>query len=287
MKSMTGYGHAVLSNSDYLLEVEIKSYNGKYLEIVHNMHYFFTCLEAEIDEKIKNVCSRGHVELGVRLKEFSSPIEVVINKEAVKAYKQAFSQLEDEIGIKPAFSDYSRAEGLIDTVKTGNIDDYKTAFFTLLDEALDGLRLAKEREGEGTRSDLKRLINDFNSSLSKIKDDVSTLEAYLRKTLEEKIRIARDDFKIDDDRLYQEIALLLVKFSISEELNRLDIHIREYERLLSLEEPVGKRLDFLCQEMNRETNTIASKSQIARINMEVVRMKDTLENIREQVRNIE
>jgi TIGR00255 family protein len=289
MKSMTGYGYAVENDKAYRLEVEIKSYNSKFLEIVHNLYYAFSSLEAEIDERIKRVSVRGHVEVAVRLKEFETPVEVVINSEAVKAYKNAFAVLETEAGIKsePTVSDYIAQDGIIETVKSDRLELYRDKVFALLEEALIDLEKAKVREGRSTHEDLERLGSDFKASLAVVNSKAAELESYVRNTLTERIKALEAELKLDPARYVQEVALLLVKYSINEEQKRLKAHLAEYDRLLSLDEPVGKRLDFLCQEMNREINTIASKSQMVEINLQVVVMKDSLENIREQIRNIE
>ena len=288
MKSMTGYGYAIENDKTYRLEVELKSYNSKYLEIVHNLSYIFSSLENEIDNKIKAVCSRGHVEVKVVLKELEVPVEVSVNKEAVKAYQKAFSEMSSELaGLSPTFSDYIAQEGVLETVKSNRLELYKETLFRLLDSALNDFVTSRSRDGEGTYKDLVRLGNEFKAALDVIDSKAGELETYIKSTLTEKIKALEADLKLDENRFLQEVALLLVKYSINEEQKRLRTHLKEYDRLITLDEPVGKRLDFLCQEMNREINTTASKSQMVEINLQVVTMKDCLENIREQVRNIE
>ena len=157
----------------------------------------------------------------------------------------------------------------------------------MLDKALASLLSAKQRDGEGTFKDLTELGNKFKTSLAIVNAKSAELEVYIKQTLKERIQTLESELNLDQNRFVQEVGLLLVKYSINEEQKRLETHLKEYDRLLSQEEPVGKKLDFLCQEMNREINTIASKSQMVEINLQVVNMKDCLENIREQVRNIE
>ncbi len=288
MKSMTGYGYAILNDPTFRLEVELKSYNSKYLEIIHNLSYIFSSLENEIDNKIKEVCARGHIEVKVVLKELEVPVEVSVNKEAVAAYQRAFEEISTTLsGLAPTFSDYIAQEGVLETVKSDRLELYKEKLFTLLDSALADFVASRERDGEGTHKDLVSLGNEFSSALDVIDSKADELETYIKATLNEKIRALEADLRLDENRFLQEVALLLVKYSINEEQKRLRTHLKEYDRLLTLNEPVGKRLDFLCQEMNREINTIASKSQMVEINLQVVTMKDCLENIREQVRNIE
>ena len=149
------------------------------------------------------------------------------------------------------------------------------------------LSVSKERDGRGTKEDLKRLGEKFRSSLAVVLGKKEEMEEYFKSVLLEKYEELLGEKGKDDPRFLSEVAALLVKYSINEECSRLKVHLDEYDRLLESEEPVGKRLDFLCQEMNREINTTASKGQMVEVNREVVKMKDVLEDIREQARNIE
>ena len=148
-------------------------------------------------------------------------------------------------------------------------------------------RDAKAREGEATRRDLTAMIDSLEASLEVVKANVSTLETMIRQNLETRIREMLGDSSYDENRILTEVAVMLNRYTINEETVRLSTHIAEFRKLLASDDAVGKRMDFLSQEMNREINTIGSKSQMVEVNMQVVNMKDCLENIREQVRNIE
>ena len=146
---------------------------------------------------------------------------------------------------------------------------------------------AKAREGEVTRRDLSDLLESIAKSLEVVKANVGKLEEMIRNNLTDRIHEMLGDQKYDENRILTEVAVMLNRYTINEEVVRLGAHIAEFRKLLQSNEPVGKRMDFLSQEMNREINTIGSKSQIVEVNFEVVNMKDSLENIREQIRNIE
>ena len=223
MKSMTGYGHASHVEDEYQLEVEIKSYNNRYLDIYVNLNPVLSPFEAYVTSRVKDVASRGKVEVAVRLKVFESRSTVHV------------------------------------------------------DSAL----------GEETRRDLERLGRSFAQANDSIARLVGSYEDWFRNILLEKYRELDIGARFDETKLMQEVAALLVKYSINEEQNRLRTHVKQYFSLLESDEPVGKKLDFLCQEMNREVNTTASKSQNVEITLHTVQMKDDLENIREQIRNIE
>lgn len=287
LRSMTGYGYGAVKDDDYLLEVEIKSYNNRYLEIQHNISYTLSCFESYIDSEIKKVARRGHIELSVRLKVLEASVSVNVDRSTLSEYRRAFSKIEEETGLRPSFSDYMNADGVITLVKNDDSNLYKEALEKALSDALGMLSSAKEREGRGTYEDLLRLGKEFKSSVDMINGKSREIEQYFRLLFSNRYSELLSDKEIDEERLTQEVTLMMVKYSINEEIKRLYVHLDEYFKLLESTEAVGKRLDFLSQEMNRETNTIASKSSMAEISSMTVIMKDSIENIREQVRNIE
>ena len=287
MRSMTGYGYGIYKDENYVLEVEMKSYNSRYLEIQHNISYTLSQYENYIDSQIKNVAKRGHIDLSVRLKVLEASVSVNFDRAALKEYMDAFSVIEEETGKSPLFSDYLGSDGVLTLVKSDDAEVYKRGLDSALSDALVMLDKAKEREGKGTYEDLLRLGNDFKSSVDYINGKSAEIEEYFKNLFTERYNELVADKEIDESRLVEEVTLMMVKYSINEEIKRLYVHIREYFNLLESDDAVGKRLDFLAQEMNRETNTIASKSSMASISSMTIVMKDSIENIREQLRNIE
>lgn len=289
MLSMTGYGYSSDEGEDYFLELEIKGYNNRYLDIQHNFSAAFSAYEQRSDEKIREVCSRGRVEVIARLVRTKNDLEVSLDEDLLSKYLEAFKKAETLTGTSLTLtaSDLLRVDSLIATVAKTGSEKYEKAFFDCLEKALIQFKEAKRREGEETKRDLVRLGNELVSSNAKILSEATQLEEYCKNALLKKYKELLADEKIDNSLMVQEIGTLLVKYSINEEQNRIKTHLSEYFRLLELDEPVGKRLDFLCQELNREVNTTASKSQLVEINLETVKMKDSIENIREQIRNIE
>ena len=287
MRSMTGYGYGIYKDENYVLEVEMKSYNSRYLEIQHNISYTLSQYENYIDSQIKNVAKRGHIDLSVRLKVLEASVSVNVDRAALKEYMDAFSVIEEETGKSPLFSDYLGSDGVLTLVKSDDVEVYKRGLDSALSDALVMLDKAKEREGKGTYEDLLRLGNDFKSSVDYINGKSAEIEEYFKNLFTERYNELVADKEIDESRLVEEVTLMMVKYSINEEIKRLYVHIREYFNLLESDDAVGKRLDFLAQEMNRETNTIASKSSMASISSMTIVMKDSIENIREQLRNIE
>ncbi len=288
MLSMTGYGNGEYRNSDYVILVEIKSYNNRYLDISHSISPSLSSYEEYIDSEIKKVCKRGHIDVSVFLKTIKTQSHISLDEGLVEEYMKAFTRIgEITGGEKPSVIDYATMEGVLLPIDDVDSSVYSDGVSFALKSALEKVRKAKEREGEGTKADLERLGGLFSSSLGVILAKRNELEDYFKRILLEKYEELLGEKGKDDPRFLGEVAALLVKYSINEEGQRLKVHLRRYYELIESNESVGKELDFLCQEMNREINTIASKSQMAEINLSVVKMKDALEDIREQVRNIE
>ncbi|MGN0831396.1 MAG: YicC/YloC family endoribonuclease [Candidatus Ornithospirochaeta sp.] len=288
MKSMTGYGHSIYKSSDYILEVEIKSYNNRYLDISHTINPLLSSYETYVDDEIKKTVSRGHLDVSLKLKTLSMPSELVLDENLLTQYKNSIERISSLTGAAlPDAGFYTTLEGVISNTRTVDQDYYKEGVESATREALSMLDENKKREGEDTKKDLEKLGAKFKASLEIILSKKDEMEEYFKKILLEKYEELLGEKGKDDPRFLSEVAALLVKYSINEECSRLKVHLSEYDKLLESYESVGKKLDFLCQEMNREINTTASKSQMVEINLEVVKMKDALEDIREQARNIE
>jgi uncharacterized protein (TIGR00255 family) len=285
---MTGYGYAERLTDEVSLTVEVKSYNNRYLEINHMMPNSLSRFEAALDERIKAVARRGHVELNIRMRQLSSDINLHVDMGALEQYRAAFDQISTVTGTKEAtLADYAQADGVIVSVRDSDVSRYEQLLFELLDTALVDFSIAKEREGEATRKNLQHLGTLFQQELDVVVSYAQELEERLKQSLLNRFDELLGSRGYDEHRFLQEVALLLAKYSVNEEIERLKTHLAAFHELLDTQDSVGKRLDFLCQEMNREVNTIGSKSIIVEVNQHVVGMKDSLENIREQVRNIE
>ena len=289
MNSMTGYGYRSVSRDDYQIEIEIKGYNNRYLEIASYINSSLSSYEGYITSQVKKVARRGKIELSVKLKVFESEAHVHLDEALFRQYLAAFRRAEEisSLHLNVDASALLEIEDLFSTSCQKNAEVYKDALDEALEGALHDFSLSRSREGEETKKDLYRLGRSFEEANDRIGRSVLEYEDYFRKLLIEKYEELDLSSRYDETKLLQEIGALLVKYSINEEQNRLKTHIKEYFKLLESCEPVGKKLDFLCQEMNREVNTTASKSQNVSITLETVQMKDDLENIREQIRNIE
>ncbi len=288
MKSMTGYGISEFQNEVIRVVTEIKSYNNKYLDLSLNLPPFLGPLDQQLRKLLKNRVRRGRVELTFRIKELEEDLEVVVDKGAVKAYTTALASIAKAAGINesPHISHFLKLEGVMNTIKNRDIDQYKKILFAELETVLTEYDNGRKVEGEETLKDILSNMQILQSSL----DIIKLHEGKLEDVLQNNIRIRFKEMiheELDENRLLSETALLLMKYGIAEEISRLEGHFKQFHRITAEDGPVGKKLDFLCQEINREINTIGSKNVLIEISRAVVDAKDSLEKIREQLRNVE
>ncbi len=292
MKSMTAYGYGEFQNESYLMTMELKSYNNRYLEISYSAPNYLSAFENEISDIIKAHAQRGHIDLSIRVKNIRSSVDVSVDSEVARAYIRAVKEvyeLSRQEGLEPSLnlSDILSQDGVLSSVRTDGLEAYREGLDHCTSLVMQQFDAAKAREGEVTCRDLSSKLESIASSLEVVKANVDKLEQMIRENLTARINEMLGDQKYDENRVLTEVAVMLNRYTINEECVRLGAHIAEFRKLLKSTEPVGKRMDFLSQEMNREINTIGSKSQIVEVNFQVVNMKDALENIREQIRNIE
>lgn len=288
MKSMTGYARREGERDGAYLLIELKSYNNRYLDIHLNVPVALSGLEGRIRSAIGKRVGRGKVECSLRFRPRDESSGVVFDPAAVSAVTAALKGLRDQLGSEEEvhlshvlrYDEAIRGDSAIDLDRV-----WKTVEPELRD-ALDDLEQERVREGSLTREAVEVQLDVVRDTLEIFAKGADELETSIR----DRVRAKFDEVlgaRIEEDRVLAEIASLLLKFSIDEEIVRLGGHIEAFSSLLRSEGPVGKRLDFLCQELNREVNTIGSKSPIYRINSQVVEAKDAIEKMREQLRNVE
>ena len=297
MKSMTGYGWAEVhnrdQNTDFYASAEIKGYNNRFLDISLHVPFFLSVLEIPVREYLSKHCRRGRLEVSIRYKEYNGPFSVSLNREAVKAYWNAIEESARLLGIQqqPSLDLILSMEGVLDTEQDRDIEKAKSRIMPLLEQAFLDFDTYRQREGAHTYKDILSHIELLEKSWQLINGRSGEMETIIKENIrsrfEELLGNSLLGNTIDQNRILAETAVLLVKLSISEELSRLKGHLEEFRTEAEKNPSPGKKLDFLCQEINREINTIGSKSTILELNRETVIMKDALENIREQLRNIE
>ena len=285
---MTGYGYREVSDSTVSFSVEIKSYNNRYLDIIVNLPPFLSPLEPRIRELLGKRVNRGRVETTVRLRELTEDTRIYLDRNAVQGYIHVLHELIGEAGLKDdiRLSHLLRLDGVLRTEKSRNIDELWEKILPQFEEAYKDFEEARNSEGTFTKQDILEKIAIVEDVVRQIKTHGEALEERITEGIRERFHQVLGN-KIDEDRVLAETAVLLVKYSINEELSRLSGHLSVFREIAEKPGLVGKKLDFLCQELNREINTIGSKSMIMEINQRVVDAKDALENIREQLRNVE
>jgi uncharacterized protein (TIGR00255 family) len=288
MISMTGYAWREKAGEAVSLSVEIKGYNSRYLEISVNAPLWLSSLEPGIREHIAAFCGRGKVEVQVRIREHNAPLSVSVNKEAARAYMTAISSLATDLGVneKPSLAVLLGMEGVLEVEKNRDDERDWQEIEPVLLEAAEAFNAERIREGKHTEEDILKSISSIETSLDDISSRIPALESSIKENIRSRFAELLGD-KIDENRVLAETALLLMKYTISEEISRLSSHLAEFRAETARNQRPGKKLDFLCQEINREINTIGSKSVILEVSRAVVEMKEALENVREQLRNVE
>lgn len=289
---MTAYGYAEFQSENYLMTMELKSYNNRYLEIGFSAPPYLSSYENTVNEIIKAHAQRGHIDFSIKVKNIKGNVEVNLDEDAVEAYLLAIGKVlakasEKGMSLETRMSDILDRDGVLSSVRTDGIEAYQAGLDHCMALVMEQFDASKAREGLVTQKDLGEMIDSIAASLENVKSHVAELDRMIKENLTNRIHEMIGDQNYDENRILTEVAVMLNRYTINEEVVRLGAHIAEFRKLLKSTEAVGKRMDFLSQEMNREINTIGSKSQMVEVNFEVVNMKDRLENIREQIRNIE
>lgn len=291
MKSMTGFGRAKLEKNNRIYSMEIKSVNHKYSDITIKLPRNLTYLEEKIKKEISKSISRGKIDVFINFENYSDEgKDIVINHELVKKYMEAFTKLSEEnnLNLHVPVTEITKLPDVL-TIKTveDKEDVIEQEIMECIEQAISNFVSMREQEGNRIKEDLKQRVDELNSNIEKFSVySTGLVEEYVVKLKERIKEILQTDI-LDEVRLGTEVVIYADKCSIEEEITRLRSHVIQLQQLLVEEKPVGKKLDFLIQEMNRETNTIGSKSASLAITNLVVDVKTQLEDIREQIQNIE
>ncbi len=291
IKSMTGYGRGEKLFDEYKITVEIKSVNNRYLDYNIRLYKQYSFVEDAVRECISSRISRGKVDVFVQYDTVESDDKVItLNESAARGYYDALSQMSEKLGIvNDVTASTLSAFGDIFSIEKPDQDKDRIIADTkeVINLALDDITANRAREGA-------RLYSFFEQTISDIKDIVSVISKRSPVTVEEhKIRIKErieellNGVDYDETRLLTEVAIFSDKVNITEELVRFDSHLKELSSLLKSDIPVGRKLDFTVQELNREANTMGSKCNDFEIGKAVVDLKSEIEKMREQIQNIE
>ncbi|MBQ7905343.1 MAG: YicC family protein [Spirochaetaceae bacterium] len=289
MNSMTGYSYNEELGENYSVSVEIKSVNSRFLDLSINLPSFLGRLESKFKELITSKIQRGKIDIFIRIKENNVPVTISVDEKMVKSYFDAISKVANTIGQTEKDIPLSliiSQEGVLTSQKEIDIDYYWNLILPIFEKAFEDFVVDRKREGENLKNDLLFQLDKIQKASEIFSEWQPKMENAFKESILKKFNELLAD-KVDEQRVMTEVAALMVKYTINEEIVRLKSHINALTKEIE-ENPIpGKRIDFICQEMNREINTIGSKNQFIEIAQEVINAKDALENIREQSKNIE
>ncbi len=291
IKSMTGYGRGQQIIDGREITVEIKSVNHRYFEFSARVPRAYGYLEEKLKSFVQNKVSRGKVDVGVTIFNIEGKdAQIEVNQSIAVGYIDALRKANETIGLTDdlALSQLIRLPDIFNVVKTTEDEEVIWNLVkTVADEALNNFVSMRETEGQKMKDDIKSRLAYISELVEKVeKRSPLVTEAY-RERLYNKISEILNDKKIDEQRILTEAAIFSEKTAVDEETVRLKSHIHQFTELLDSTESVGRKLDFLIQEFNRESNTIGSKAQDVEITRIVVELKSEIEKIREQIQNIE
>ena len=292
IKSMTSFGRAQgEEGKGYLFSIEMKSVNNRYLDLNIRMPKFMILLEEEIRKIINTRLNRGKVDVFINYKSYEKASAMPkLNLEVAKGYYNCLNELQKEFNIENDITVSKLAnfpEVLTLEEKEENLDEVLKEIKPLIEVSLDKMLEMRIREGEKLKEDILIKLNDIEEKVKTIEGFADDLPKTYKQRLEERLSELTKGLNVDEERIAVEVAIFADKVAIDEEVIRLKSHIGQMRKTLNLEEPVGRKLDFIVQEMNRETNTIGSKANDINITNIVIDIKNLIEKIREQVQNIE
>jgi len=292
MRSMTGYGRGEAAKDGFKFTVELNSINRKQSDISINLPKELIELEPRIRDEINAHLSRGRINVVLAFHQSDAKAEspVELDMTLAKAYHRAIQKLQKEMKLNgPLTLDtILRAPGVMKLAETTvDAEGVWPHVEAALRKAIGGLVKMREKEGKFLADDLAERLGLLAAGLEVIRQKAPEIATHYREQLHARIKEAGLDVSLDDERLVKEVVFFADRADISEEITRLSSHLKQFRDCLKSNEPVGRTLDFLAQEMGREINTIGSKANAAEISQQVVKMKAELEKIREQIQNIE
>ncbi len=289
MTSMTGYAYEEKSYENAIISVEIKSVNSRFLDLTINLPSFLNQIETYFRAKIVEKIVRGKVDVFIRVKDLKSDASVSADVGIAKSYLNAIKDVALACGYDSENIPLSlilSQPGVLNSNNSYDVEKYKNLIEPVFNAAFEKFYADRIREGENMQKDLIEKLEKLEDCAKFFKEWQPKMESVFKEQITKKFNELLGDH-VDENRIMTETAAMLVKYTINEEVVRLHSHIAAMKDEILNNQTPGKKLDFICQEMNREINTIGSKNQFAEVSSVVVTAKDSLENIREQSKNVE
>ena len=289
---MTGFGRGECQEDDYTYQAEVRSVNNRFIEINTRLPKAYLDLEQPLKKLIKSYCSRGSISLTISIgnsNENTGEWEVKPNLPLATQYAAALNQIRETLKLDGQI-DLKSLSGIRDIIKIEPlpVDPAKhELIINIATEALTSLKKMREEEGENLQKDLAHRIDTIENYATEIESRHPEVTKEYQNRLKEKIKSLNEGFDPDETRLAQEVVLFADRCDVTEEITRLKSHLNQFRNFFNAKEPIGRKLEFITQEINREVNTTGSKSNDIIISNKVIEIKSELEKIREQVQNIE
>ena len=291
IKSMTGYGSAKGTAAGLALSVELKSVNNRYLDVSVKLPRTLMFAEEPVRSAVAKHITRGKVDVFITADASQSDsVEVRVNEALLRGYISALGEVRDKFSLTDDMSLMSlcRLPEVLSTERRElDADELTSGLLAILEEALSGYDAMREREGEKLRDDVLGRIDEIGRLTGIVEERAPQTVAEYRARLEQRLRETLEGMSVDDSRVLTECAIFADRVAVDEETVRLRSHLSQLKAMASGESPIGRKMDFLIQELNRESNTIGSKCQSADIARVVVDLKAEIEKIREQIQNVE
>jgi len=290
IKSMTGYGKGEAAGAAGRCTVEIRTVNHRYGEVTVKLPRSFLAYEHELRKAAAARIKRGKADLFIQWEEANGAVQVPpLNLAAARGYQAAFLELAHELRLSPdiPLSLILAQKNVLQEAAGEEQPDLLPQVLQAVQVALDALDAMRLREGEALERDLRERRQGLAELVAQVAERAPLVVEEYQSKLRQRLMKLLNDTELDPQRLAQEVALMADRCDVTEELVRLQSHFVQFDEALALAEPVGRKLDFLMQELNREVNTIGSKANDAQVTSLVVQMKAELERMREQVQNIE
>ena len=291
IKSMTGFGAGDAETADFKVHIEVKAVNQRFLETNYHMPYSMNMFENQLTKKIKEYASRGKLNINIRFQDLrDKAVTVKVDKGLVAAYGQALQEISSQLELSAPVT-AAQIASYPDVLKlneeNADLEAAQPVLMQAMEQALESFVAMREAEGQNIQRDLLARIGTLENFVGELEKLAPEIVAAYRQRLENLLReyLAKED--IEESRIIQEVALFTDKVNYTEETVRLRSHFDQFRQIITAGEPVGRKLDFLIQEMNREINTVASKANSAGAAQFVVDVKSEIEKIREQIQNIE
>lgn len=291
IKSMTGFGAGDAETADFKVHIEVKAVNQRFLETNYHMPYSMNMFENQLTKKIKEYASRGKLDINIRFQDLrDKAVTVKVDKGLVAAYGQALQEISSQLELSAPVT-AAQIASYPDVLKlneeNADLEAAQPVLMQAMAQALESFVAMREAEGQNIQRDLLARIGTLENFVGELEKLAPEIVAAYRQRLENLLReyLAKED--IEESRIIQEVALFTDKVNYTEETVRLRSHFDQFRQIITAGEPVGRKLDFLIQEMNREINTVASKANSAGAAQFVVDVKSEIEKIREQIQNIE